>query len=277
VAETSTTPSLLSASLSAVVCSIAIGCPDPKRAYRSDMPLVDTVIKFWRGKASRFGLLQHPITLTSQMATSATDRKATGGYCGVVKIAHTAFSLPARSCFSTTATDILQLGRCSGIFRNERVCKWGARRIAFDGRGFCRLRRGRRIVASQSPVRIFDAAAVWLLGESALRQCAQHQHRNGDSHANSLKAHRLVRTDLQHCAYLFLPEPKLGCHPAVFWLGAAAIVLIFSFFGFLASLLPFCSPLAMCIASCFHDDAVPVALNFLPRRRVREHSRATIE
>jgi hypothetical protein len=28
-------------------------------------------------KASRFGLLQHPITLTSQMATSATDRKAT--------------------------------------------------------------------------------------------------------------------------------------------------------------------------------------------------------
>src|SRR5512141_2175134 len=38
----------------------------------------------------------------------------------------------------------------------------------------------------------------------------------------------------QHAAklfrrYFFLPEPKLGCHPAVFWLGAAAMVLIFSF------------------------------------------------
>src|ERR1700730_14038014 len=58
-------------------CSIAIGCPDPKRAYRSDKPLVDTVIGFGVAKASRFGLLQHPITLTSQMATSATDRKVT--------------------------------------------------------------------------------------------------------------------------------------------------------------------------------------------------------
>jgi hypothetical protein len=42
------------------------------------MPLVDTVISFGVAKASRFGLLQHPITLTSQMATSATDRKAAG-------------------------------------------------------------------------------------------------------------------------------------------------------------------------------------------------------
>jgi hypothetical protein len=57
---------------------MAIGCPDPKRAYRSDVPLVDTVIKFWVAKAPRFRLLQHPITLTSQMATSATNRKATG-------------------------------------------------------------------------------------------------------------------------------------------------------------------------------------------------------
>jgi hypothetical protein len=48
--------------------------------------------------------------------------------------------------------------------------------------------------------------------------------------------------------YFFLPDAKLGCHPAVFWLGAAAIVLIFSFFGFLASRLPFCSPLAMSIS-----------------------------
>jgi hypothetical protein len=42
------------------------------------MPSVDTVTSFGVAKASRFGLLQHPITLTSQMATSATDRKAMG-------------------------------------------------------------------------------------------------------------------------------------------------------------------------------------------------------
>jgi len=40
--------------------------------------------------------------------------------------------------------------------------------------------------------------------------------------------------------YFFLPDPKVGCQPAVlpFWLGAAAIVFIFSFFGFLDSRLP---------------------------------------
>ena len=53
--------------------------------------------------------------------------------------------------------------------------------------------------------------------------------------------------------YFFLPEPKAGCHPAVFWLGAAAIVLIFSFLGFLASRLLFCSPLAMPILSRFDE------------------------
>jgi hypothetical protein len=37
--------------------------------------------------------------------------------------------------------------------------------------------------------------------------------------------------------YFFLPDPNVGCQPAVapFWLGAAAIVLTFSFFGFLDS------------------------------------------
>src|SRR5439155_5856405 len=48
--------------------------------------------------------------------------------------------------------------------------------------------------------------------------------------------------------YFFLPDAKPGCHPAAFWLGAAAIVLIFSFLGFLASRLPFCSPLAISIS-----------------------------
>ncbi len=40
--------------------------------------------------------------------------------------------------------------------------------------------------------------------------------------------------------YFFLPEAAAGCHPAPFWLGAAAITLIFSFLGFLVSRLPRC-------------------------------------
>jgi hypothetical protein len=46
---------------------------------------------------------------------------------------------------------------------------------------------------------------------------------------------------------LVLPDPNVGCQPAAvpFWLGAAAIVLIFSFFGFFDSRLPFCSRLAI--------------------------------
>ena len=47
--------------------------------------------------------------------------------------------------------------------------------------------------------------------------------------------------------YFFLPDPSVGCHPAaeLFWLGAAAIVLIFSFLGFFFSRLLLSSPLAM--------------------------------
>jgi hypothetical protein len=48
--------------------------------------------------------------------------------------------------------------------------------------------------------------------------------------------------------YFFLPDATPGCHPAAFWLGAAAIVLIFSFLGFLASRFPLCSPLAISIS-----------------------------
>jgi hypothetical protein len=161
------------------------------------MPLVDTVISFGVAKASRFGLLQHPIPLTSQMATSATDRKATGRILRCGQNCPDSVFVTRERLLSTAATDILQLGRCSGVFRDERVCEWWARRIAFDGRGLCRLWRGRRIVASQSPVRIFDAAAVRSLGESALRQCAQQQHCDGGFHANSLKADTLSGSDLQ--------------------------------------------------------------------------------
>jgi hypothetical protein len=37
--------------------------------------------------------------------------------------------------------------------------------------------------------------------------------------------------------YFFLPDPNVGCQPAEvpFWLGAAAIILTLSFFGFLDS------------------------------------------
>lgn len=48
--------------------------------------------------------------------------------------------------------------------------------------------------------------------------------------------------------YFFFPESKVGCHAAAFWLGAAAIVLIFCFLGFLDSRLLLCSPLAMSIS-----------------------------
>ena len=49
-------------------------------------------------------------------------------------------------------------------------------------------------------------------------------------------------------SYFFLPEAKVGCHAEAFWLGAAAITLIFSFLGFLASRFPLCWRLAMSIS-----------------------------
>ena len=49
-------------------------------------------------------------------------------------------------------------------------------------------------------------------------------------------------------SYFFLPEAEVGCHADAFWLGAAAITLIFSFLGFLASRFPFCWRLAMSIS-----------------------------
>src|SRR5262245_50845055 len=46
--------------------------------------------------------------------------------------------------------------------------------------------------------------------------------------------------DLASHFYFFLPSAKVGCHPAAFWLGAAAMTLIFFFLGFLASRLLLC-------------------------------------
>src|ERR1700752_3245418 len=48
--------------------------------------------------------------------------------------------------------------------------------------------------------------------------------------------------------YFLLPSAKVGCHPAPFWLGAAAMTLIFFFLGFLTSRLLLCWPLAMSIS-----------------------------
>ena len=52
--------------------------------------------------------------------------------------------------------------------------------------------------------------------------------------------------------YFFLLEPTIGCKLPAFWLGAAAITLIVSFFGFLISRWPRRSPLDIslsCIVS----------------------------
>ena len=48
--------------------------------------------------------------------------------------------------------------------------------------------------------------------------------------------------------YLFLADARVGCHAAAFWLGAAAITLIFSFLGFFCSRLLLCWPLAISIS-----------------------------
>src|ERR1700756_1929700 len=48
--------------------------------------------------------------------------------------------------------------------------------------------------------------------------------------------------------YFLLPSSKVGCHPALLWLGAAAMTLIFFFLGFLASRLLLCCPFAMSIS-----------------------------
>jgi hypothetical protein len=50
--------------------------------------------------------------------------------------------------------------------------------------------------------------------------------------------------------YFFLPDPNVGCQPAVapFWLGAAAMVLIFSFFGFFDSRLLLAMTFSLCLS-----------------------------
>ena len=64
-----------------------------------------------------------------------------------------------------------------------------------------------------------------------------------------------LHASLARACYFGLAEPKLGCHAWSFRLGAAAITLILSFLGFLASRLPFCWPFATWISLGFENSA----------------------
>jgi hypothetical protein len=80
---------------------------------------------------------------------------------------------------------------------------------------------------------------VWTPGKTqgpeslrGLYRCGVHPRKP------TIAGHNLERPPrFNRFPYFFLPDPKLGCHPAAdpFWLGAAAIILTFSFFGFLDS------------------------------------------
>jgi hypothetical protein len=59
----------------------------------------------------------------------------------------------------------------------------------------------------------------------------------------------LIALYTSQARYFFLPDEKVGCQVAVFWLGAAAMTLIFSFLGFLVSRLPRRSPLLLMLIS----------------------------
>ena len=95
------------------------------------------------------------------------------------------------------------------------------------------------------------------MGPLGLREDIPHPWRSAspdETGPNAFGTDVTSDADVIRRCYFFLPEAKLGCHPAVFWLGAAAIVLIFSFLGFLDSRLPFCSPLAISLSLLFDSD-----------------------
>lgn len=64
-----------------------------------------------------------------------------------------------------------------------------------------------------------------------------------------------LHASLARACYFRLAEPMVGCHASTFRLGAAAITLILSFFGFLASRLPFCWPFATWVSLGFENSA----------------------
>jgi hypothetical protein len=81
-------------------------------------------------------------------------------------------------------------------------------------------------------------------------RCGQYEQGKSWENVSDIR-HRIVLSgntaEASRSFYFFLPDPNVGCHPAAapFWLGAPAIVLIFSFLGFFFSRLLLCSPLAM--------------------------------
>jgi hypothetical protein len=69
-----------------------------------------------------------------------------------------------------------------------------------------------------------------------------------DRRCDRIRGNRSLTDDRR---YFFFPEAKPGCQPAAFWLGAAAMTLIFSFLGFLVSRVPRRSPLlVISVFSC---------------------------
>jgi hypothetical protein len=78
---------------------------------------------------------------------------------------------------STTATDIVQLGARSGVFRDERILVGGWRLVVFTGHWpFLLGRRKRRVVTSEPSAGAFDCAAVRSGGQSALRARTESQY-----------------------------------------------------------------------------------------------------
>jgi hypothetical protein len=80
------------------------------------------------------------------------------------------------SQISTTATNVLQLGGCSGVFHDKWVFVGSARCVVFDNGGLLDFRRRRRVATSEPLARAFDRATVWSGGVSALRECAERQY-----------------------------------------------------------------------------------------------------
>ncbi|KGJ70707.1 hypothetical protein BJA5080_06653 [Bradyrhizobium diazoefficiens SEMIA 5080] len=91
---------------------------------------------------------------------------------------------------STTATDILQLRRGSGLFRNEWILVWGPRYVDFHGNGLLHLRRKRGVVTGEPSARAFDLAAVRFTGDSALRECAERQYDKERFHPDTFPGRR---------------------------------------------------------------------------------------
>jgi hypothetical protein len=84
---------------------------------------------------------------------------------------------------STTATDIVQFGARSSVFRDERVLVGGWRLVVFTGRWpFLLGRRKRRVVTSEPSARAFDCAAVWPGGQSPLRAHTERQYCESNFH-----------------------------------------------------------------------------------------------